>query len=843
MDTDSDDAFETPPLQRTFRTNKAQLQLMEHDAQVNKVEELETSLSIPRKKRSVSLEPCDPPSSITLKVTKTFGLNSKRLKRSEESYKLNTVENTVPKRKFILDCVELLTDRGVSSYGSRSNHEMSFLVPNSEKKKSLSPSPDLVQPEESLKESENIQPELGVESDVDREAKTDRRKLSRRQKSVITLDSQDSNSDSDGEWEEERIQFLNVFWEHEAALFQADTFQSFMECKSQLARTQRIYSSSACSRMGDQLGDIVNEYASKSLEKISYFEDQIILLRMDLVQNLKLLVKEREESLKNNFSPRAQSHTSRNSIRSSRESSHKTRSLSRYCLPREKSDMFDDSDTSMMLSDTDEIPMLQTQKSPSQFPGSINLVSQERSKDEEPTPMETTKKAPQGPSEAISSTPLIRTPPLSSDLAGDVKENVVSLETIDDPCVHFDSVLRASSKTPPLITHLPLVFGEDTELVKRSDQREKSPCRSQLTICRSGIKTPPPLQPSSNELDHSTSHEKSLASPTPLDQLYANDEELSENQPSEKSIESYSPDNGESFDDYFGRIVLPWQTSIPQAKSNDSDKNQYERSSDQEIINDEVDLLEFNFMDVEPPSTMYYMPSSSSPPVASNSSFTYKEDLPLNSDPYVVKQSGSASQSSLDTSDLLSPISQAEDCPTTSISMPDYRSMSLDTLKELGEEYGLRAISQETFVSRLELIWKTLNPPLTNNYTNFLRQPAQSSPESNFNFSESLNPSASSASEMDTEEEREGDVYFQDWDLAHSDATEMDTALDTNLEEIFFKFIKNDAELYSSILCYKPVDFEKLCQDMIQAGHVFKQHKLRDFLDSQGIVIIFTKES
>ncbi|KAK9764826.1 hypothetical protein K7432_007368 [Basidiobolus ranarum] len=902
MDTDSEDAFEDAPLPRPriVRVNKTRSRTLKSSEKPTEPEPNFSKTTNKIKRRELPEIPVETVNNKILKVKspKTYGINTKRPKRTDIPLKITSNRDlgctpNFTKKKFVLDCVELFTEKQYSPESSRSDDGLAPIGnvshifnrskarqsrKSSEQRTSVphSPSIDLPQPFIPDESSQKPDPGIGEKETRTVENSKDSSEFSRNQKRVITLDSQDSTTDDSGEeWEEERIRFLKIFSGLETALFQADTLQSFMESKSQLARSQRVYNSASANRKVDELSQIIGEYTGKSLETISYFEDQIILLRMDLAKKLKILVQERERKLQPFLS--SQPDASCNSMVSPKQDIGEPDSLpldeihpfyeSSPCnLSKIQGSSFDDLDTDMILSGVGEIPMLKTQESP-QRQDIIDLEPQKlRNPQRSTSPamdVEPSQKSPK----TINSSSSIRLSLLPTD---STKEE--ALKFIESPHTTYKSAIttRTPSPLPPLSWNL------NDELEKLNNQDIESSCRSDATTYDLDLRTPPPLPPLRTELSDGylysyeglsrspspvlLSHpdedfgdvsiftpEKSndplltYQSPAPLD--HDENHEPLENQLSGMRISqephSLTLDEDDNFDCYSRKTVSPWRDLTPRARLSTNYENRYERPLDQHSDNDhEADLLEYDLIDVEPPGTLYYMPSPSPPHVASTMNIEFERYSPQKPIRTALERPISSSQPAF------RPPKSTKVSSTQPVSkpMPDYKSMSLDTLKDHAKVYGLRVNSSRTLISQLEHIWKNLyDTPSTENSTLTLSQPTLKSRNSTTQPLNRSKPTsslrvasrASSTSEMDTDDD-ENDLDGSIWDLTETDTTEIEvTSNESPLEEVFFNFIKNDTQLYNSILCYKPVDFEKLYEDITQAGHIFKRHTLRDFLDNR----------
>ncbi|ORX88629.1 hypothetical protein K493DRAFT_319330 [Basidiobolus meristosporus CBS 931.73] len=703
MGTDSQDSYQPPSFPRlnfsTLRayTDHTQLSNSEDEHECRDVDLEEISVPTERTKRKGSpkaqIEACSPSASRHIDPHAPL---SKRQRKEEDGLAIPPVV------RLVLDCVEIVVreqavvDSSIPEIDRQPEISSEFRIDRvkSSWQKSLaepyvsqSLSPVLAHPmgsEEDLKLPERFASEP-VKPEASRRVLGEPT-LSRRQKSIITLDSQDSHSDFSCELEEERIQFLNVFREHEEALFQADTFQHFMECKSQLARKQRIYNSSPHGRVEDSIGHAINHYTAKSLEEISYFEDQIIFLRMNLVQNLKALAQERDENLdKWRDSPYPTHKLMTDSPESNWERARSDEIDSRLTPPG--GGVFDDFGV-RVATNGDKTTTTQAENSLIELEDTLELKSLGEVR--EPQVASSLTSEPEKPYlESDESESAIITTAIALLTAETIHET--SLEPIKSPNVRSYSTI--DSPSPPISR--PSSRFNSPEMANQSHRKETDSLTAAVLCGEPDVQAPPLLSPlnapledghpnsceivslSSTSFYHANTHEGML-SDILLDTGSTSHRPILEDAMKREShldevrtpSDTFSLDNHPTSDGHANEVPPPG----PQVHLIES-QSWYERDSDQDSAGDEVDLLELYHPDELP--AMYSAPSA----VPSNSSFTHTYDISFNSDLCTFEPSISESQPFLLLSDIANSTSEVTHLHSINESMPNYRDMSFDSLK------------------------------------------------------------------------------------------------------------------------------------------------------------------
>ncbi|ORX81257.1 hypothetical protein K493DRAFT_95683 [Basidiobolus meristosporus CBS 931.73] len=349
------------------------------------------------------------------------------------------------------------------------------------------------------------------------------------------------------------------------------------------------------------------------------------------------------------------------------------------------------------------------------------------------------------------------------------------------------------------------------------------------------LKTPPPLPPLRDELNDEDLY--SYGGLSPLndsdedDLIYLCEKDVDDSEKHEplefrlSGMRISQELERESFEYRSRNTVSPWRDITPRARQAELYSTPHDET--------EADMLEYNLVDAESPTTPHYASSPPKPRV------DIKQRACVDEQPQWTR-SFPASQPPPRQPKAAHP-GRGTNSQAAGTSMPDYKNMSLDVLKDHAKVYGLRVKSQRMLVSQLEHIWQNLyGSPIVEEPSGSLTQPA---PTSTRLKPLSSTRASSSASEMGTDEEgEENDLDASIWDLTESEVVEeVGTTSEPNLEGHLLKFIQNDPQLYNSILCYKPVEFEKLYETVLPVIPC-KRHELRDFLDNRGILAIFSKE-
>ncbi|KAI9332376.1 hypothetical protein BDR26DRAFT_921767 [Obelidium mucronatum] len=176
---------------------------------------------------------------------------------------------------------------------------------------------------------------------------------------------------------------------------------------------------------------------------------------------------------------------------------------------------------------------------------------------------------------------------------------------------------------------------------------------------------------------------------------------------------------------------------------------------------------------------------------------------------------------------------------------PDYSSMEISELEKIAGKYGIRKLPKTVLIDQLNKIWDTLHPSsITVTATTAVSAPAAAAEPTEISShdkkqlkkkSSSSNSVINDVTEQQQQDQQEQPPTTKQKISRKKTPTSSAATPEVSLDQQIYDYIHSNQELYGQILRYKPLDFEKLHQEVKATGIKCSKKSLQTFLDARGI--------